>query len=177
MDTIFKADIRLEVINELGNQLDDALEKAKSETLKREGAHGALVAAVRNIRMLLAAADGSPELTDAHKAVAKMWVNRAVTELAKQAEQAGNLVMAARGAELQAKASVQAAKALFDLEAAKRQRVMEPPAALVEGEKPHKVPRTLKERRLAEETQSPVIDISEAKRAKDDKTKKPPRKK
>ena len=145
-------DVRIEAIHEIGVKIDDALEAAKFEAARREGAHGAYVNAARNI--LAAFGDTS---ADAKRCAA------ICSDLAAQAQ---NLLFASRGAERQAQGLVALLKQMHDLETAKKRRESEPlpmspvvvatpapaPAPVVASAlvaPPQQRRRTIKEERLA----------------------------
>lgn len=144
-------DVRIEAIHEIGVKIDDALEVARFEAARREGAHGAYVNAARNI---VEAFGNSSE--DAKKCAA------ICSDLAAQTQ---NLLFASRGAERQAQGLVALIKQMHDLELAKKRRESEPlplptppvvvaesPAPVVASAlvaPPQQRRRTIKEERLA----------------------------
>ena len=164
MEPTLKADIRIDVLHEMGVRLDDALEVASAEVAKREGAVSAVPAAVKSVRSLLTAAEAAQDMPLETKNSVIKWLLAAVRELENVNQQAVSLLMAARGAEAQAKAAVASAKALYDLEVVKKKRIMEPPAPPAPGETPHPAPRTLKETRLRERVLSEAVVPEEIKK-------------
>jgi hypothetical protein len=142
-------DVRIEAIHEIGVKIDDALEVARFEAARREGAHGAYVNAARNI---VEAFGNSSE--DAKKCAA------ICSDLAAQTQ---NLLFASRGAERQAQGLVALIKQMHDLELAKKRRESEPlptpPVVVAESPAPavasalvappQQRRRTIKEERLA----------------------------
>lgn len=163
-------DVRLQLIHELGVKMDDALETAKAETIRREGAHAAYANSARNVRALFAQAEKEHQagkLTATQYATAVNWIKRSVAICDSLTAQAGPLMHSSKGAERQAATVVASLKQMYDLEEAKKRResvplppppppVAEAPAvqetaapAAEPAKRPHARPRTLKEERLA----------------------------
>jgi hypothetical protein len=142
----FARDARIQAFHEIGVKIDDALETARLETARREGAHAAYANAARNVLALVksAAESGSPD-------VATVWVKKCAAACESLATQAAALAHASKGAEKQAETLVAAVKQAYDLEVVMKKRETEPvppppPDAPVLPVKP----RTIKEERLVE---------------------------
>ena len=162
----FARDARIQAFHEIGVKIDDALEAARLETARREGAHAAYANAARNVLSILKAAAES-----GNAEVATTWVKKAAAVCENLATQASALAHASKGAEKQAETLVAAVKQAYDLEMVKKTRETEPvppppPGAPVLPVKP----RTIKEERLAAEAEA----LRQA--AKSPKTKKAPKK-
>jgi len=143
----FARDVRIQAFHEVGTKIDDALELARLETARREGAHAAYANAARNVLGLLktAAESGNAEIATA-------WVKKCAAACESLATQAIPLVHAAKGAEKQAESLVAALKQIYDLELTKKNRETEPLPPPAEDAPALPVrPRTLKEERLAYE--------------------------
>jgi len=97
-------DVRIQALYEVGVKIDDALESARLETARREGAHAAYVNAVK-------ALSAYPE---------------AASVCSSLAAQAHNLVFASKGAEIQSKSLVALLKGMHDLEVVRKKRETEP---------------------------------------------------
>jgi hypothetical protein len=157
----FMRDVRIQAFHEVGVKIDDALEAARLETARREGAYAAYVNSARNVIELIKSAAESN-----NTAAATEWVKKSAEVCENLALQAQALVHASRGAEKQTSALVALVKQLYDLEVAKKQRETEPvaPAGVVRS-------RTIKEERLAAASQqepeksAPAL-VSRAKKSK-----------
>ncbi len=163
----FARDARIQAFHEIGVKIDDALEVARLETARCEGAHAAYANAARNVMSLLRAAAEPGGTAEA----ATSWIKKAAAVCENLATQAAALAHASKGAEKQAETLVAAVKQAYDLEMVKKTRETEPvppppPGAPVLPVKP----RTIKEERLAAEAEA----LRQA--AKDAKTKKAPKK-
>lgn len=176
-------DVRISTIHEIGVKVDDYLDAAKSETLKREGAQAAYLNTAKNIMAVMATLER--ELTNAsehaeHVPYAKLWVKKCLLVCEDLANQAGNLAAAAKGAEKQTSSIVALLKQLHDLEVVKKRRETEILATLPllaepvkEATKVEKAPevapkvrniprRTIKEIRLAEAAEAERLAAIEA---------------
>ena len=132
-------DIRIEALHEIGVKIDDALEAAQAEVIRREGAHAAYVLAGRHIAALLKTA---PEHADAWKRAALIC-----EQLATQAHAAAH---AAKGAVAQSQALIGVVKSMHDLEVVKKERESVPLPVEPEQPAPRRAPlRTIREQRLA----------------------------
>jgi len=177
-------DVRISTIHEIGVKVDDYLDVAKSETLKREGAQAAYLNTVKNLATVMATLDR--EFTNGsenaeHLPYAKLWVKKCILVCEDLANQAGNLAAAAKGAEKQTSSIVEMLKQLHDLEVVKKRRETEILAALPlvaepakEASKVEEAPspvapkktniprRTIKEIRLAEAAEAERLAAIEA---------------
>jgi len=144
----FARDARIQAFHEVGVKVDDALEAARLETARREGAHAAYANSARNVLSMLKAAAES-----GNAEVATEWVKKCAAACENLATQAQALVHAGRGAEKQAAALVAAVKQVYDLELVKKQRETEP-VPPPPPEAPHIRTRTIKEERLAAAAQA-----------------------
>lgn len=167
-------DVRLQLVHELGVKMDDALETAKADSIRREGAHAAYANAARNMRALFTQAEkehAEGKLSDSEYELARSWIKRSVAACDSLTTQAFPLMHAAKGAERQAATTVAMLKQVYDLEEMKKQRESVPvpaaapaPATAAEpvskteataavaaepAKRPHARPRTIKEERLA----------------------------
>lgn len=106
---------RVQVIHEIGVKIDDALEKAQLDTARREGAHEAYKSAAKSLAILLEQVDKEHAGRDA--VVAKAWINRVVNIFKTVADQTGEQMQVARGAEKQTRAMVEMLKQMYDAEA------------------------------------------------------------
>ena len=160
MSTISR-DLRIAAIYDVGVKLDDALEFAKLETARRNGAHAAYLNSAKNILALA---------KDIKDPVVHDTLVKAATACNNLATQAAAMVHAGKGAEKQAELSVSLIKQLHDAEIAKRQSELNaatmkaavaqpqtpsepdpfPPSVLksTEESKPRTAPRSIKEQRL-----------------------------
>jgi len=164
-------DVRLQLIHELGVKMDDALEAARVDSIRKEGAHAAYGNAARNVRMLFTQAEkehSEGKLSANDYDVARVWIKRCVAVCDNLTSQAMPLMHSAKGAERQTATVVAMLKQMYDLEEVKKQRetvpLPTPPAAETvpvtqdaapeaekeEPKRPHARPRTIKEQRLAE---------------------------
>ena len=165
----FARDARIQAFHEIGVKIDDALETARLETARREGAHAAYANAARNVMTLIRAAAES-----GNAEVATEWVKKCSAACESLASQASGLVHAARGAEKQAETLVSAVKQAYDLEVVKKKRETEPvPPPPPDVSALHVKPRTIKEERLVAEVEARRV-AAEAPKAT--KVKKAPKK-
>lgn len=148
-----KYDIKIEAVHEIGVRLDDALESAKVEVTRNEGAQGAYLHAAKSVQALQAHLARDVEEGRADPVAAKLaadWIMRATQVCENLSKQAGNAVLMSRGAELQTARLVSLVKNLHELEVARRDRETAPAEAAAPEERPHPRPRSIKEERIAE---------------------------
>jgi hypothetical protein len=166
-------DVRISTIYEIGVKIDDYLDAAKSETLKREGAQAAYANCATNLTTLIALLDRESSKTpenEAHVPYAKSWIKKCILMCENLAKQARELTANAKGAEKQTSTFVALLKQMHDLEEIKKQRETVPlavealpvapavisaaPAVLdapaVNPPRPAVRRRTIKEERLAQ---------------------------
>ena len=166
-------DVRISTIYEIGVKIDDYLDAAKSDTLKREGAQAAYLNCVKNIAAVMRTLEqefNNSSDSAVHVPYAKLWVKKCILVCEDLANQASHLTSAARGAEKQTSTFVALLKQMHDLEEIKKQRETVPlavealpvapavisaaPAVLdapaVNPSRPAVRRRTIKEERLAQ---------------------------
>lgn len=168
MSTISR-DIRIAAIYDIGVKLDDALEAAKLENARRNGAHAAYLNSAKNILAML---------KDVKDPTVHDTLVKAATACNNLATQASALVQAGIGAQKQAEFTVALVKQLHDQEIQTRQKetnpvVLKPATAQMTSSteenpfppsilkpafvhKPRTAPRSLKQQRLAEAKKEPV---------------------
>jgi hypothetical protein len=177
MSTISR-DIRIAAIYDVGVKLDDALESAKLENARRNGAHAAYLNSAKNILAML---------KDVKDPTVHDTLVKAATACNNLATQAAALVQAGIGAQKQAELTVSLVKQLHESEVTKRQNELDaalvkpaitqlpssmeenpfPPSVLkpVESVKPRVAPRSIKEQRQVAKEESGSVE-TKAKRGR-----------
>jgi len=115
-------DVRIAAIYDVGVKLDDALEAARLETARREGAKLAYLNAAKNILSFV------NQIKDP---AAQEILNKSVEICKNLADQATALVHAGRGSEHQARNSVSLIKQLHDAEVQSKRKDLEAVAAVL----------------------------------------------
>lgn len=105
---------RVQAIHDIGVKADDALEKAQLDTARKEGVHEACRGAATSLTALLQQVDKEHTGRDAE--VARAWINRVVNIFKNVSEHANDQMQSARGAEKQARATVEMLKQMYDAE-------------------------------------------------------------
>lgn len=168
MSTISR-DIRIAAIYDVGVKLDDALEAAKLENARRNGAHAAYLNSAKNILAML---------KDVKDPTVHDTLVKAATACNNLATQAAALVHAGVGAQKQAEFAVVLIKQLHDQELQKRQKETDPavvkpdvvqsPAPVEDNPfppstpapiKPRVAPRSIKEQRLAAKKKTESAEV------------------
>lgn len=90
--SVEKAELRADVVNEMGNRLDDVLEGSQAQVHRTEGAEQAMRQAATIVRQLHEHVDRELEAKQipdlAHAQLVKDWITRAASVLDQFAEQA-----------------------------------------------------------------------------------------
>ena len=115
-------DVRIAAIYDVGVKLDDALEAARLETARREGAKLAYLNAAKNILSFV---------NQVKDPAAQEILNKSVEICKNLADQATALIHAGRGAEHQARNAVSLIKQLHDAEVQNKRKDLETVAALL----------------------------------------------
>jgi hypothetical protein len=151
-------DTKIDTLNEIGNLLDDALETAKVDALKCEGAQSAFLSVAKSLSNLgdvINVDVQAGKLTEEHAAVARAWVSRALQVCDNLSRNSANTMFLAKGAVTQNMRMIAKLKEAYDLERARKARLTEAPAepAAPVAEEAAEVrkspaPRSIKETRL-----------------------------
>ncbi len=155
-------DIRIQAFHEIGVRIDDALEETHQETVRREGAHGALLVAIQGISEVQKSLRSETFQDTQQAAVAASWVLRCARVCEALVSQASGRAKAAQGAEDFAKRMVAMVKQMHDLGVAQKQRETEPLAPTpVDGILVRPIRRrTIREERLAEAAAAAVAVVA-----------------
>jgi hypothetical protein len=114
-------DIRLQAIYDIGVKVDDSLEAARLETSKREGAYEAYSNIATSFSEMFEQAESS--YLGENTVFLKEWSLKILDVCRNMVEYSGAQVHTARGAENQAKMTVEMIKRVYDAESEKKVKV------------------------------------------------------